>query len=280
MDANRLTPDLHSKLCKKVAQLTKVIYHLNTRNEDAEGRLQLLQDDYEAEIESLLQDASAKVAAASEENGGKAAAALAEKVEALEKSYAAEKKKSLEQLESYKAELKATSESKQADAARALKETQGEMQGRITELEAAIKQAQEGKANDKQELEMVVQMHNAKYNEMMAQQLTEQDKLSAALREAEEALRAQQAAAEAERAQMLREQEAASAGAGELAALQAAQAKELQALQARFEEEAAARRAAEEAVAASKAEARRLASEAELLQKQARLPLPLTLTQP
>ena len=47
-----------------------------------------------------------------------------------------------------------------------LKETQGEMQGRITELEAAIKQAQEGKANDKQELEMVVQMHNAKYNEM------------------------------------------------------------------------------------------------------------------
>ena len=70
-------------------------------------------------------------------------------------------------------------------AARALKETQGEMQGRITELEAAIKQAQEGKANDRQELEMVVQMHNAKYNEMMAQQLAEQDKLSVALREAE-----------------------------------------------------------------------------------------------
>jgi len=77
--------ELHSKLCKKVAQLTKVIYHLNTRNEDSEGRLQLLQDDYEAEIENLLQDASAKVAAASEEGGGKAAAAaIAEKVAALE----------------------------------------------------------------------------------------------------------------------------------------------------------------------------------------------------
>ena len=97
MDASLLTPELHSKLCKKVAQLTKVIYHLNTRNEDSEGRLQLLQDDYEAEIENLLQDASAKVAAASEEGGGKAAAAaIAEKVAALEKSYAAEKKKSLE----------------------------------------------------------------------------------------------------------------------------------------------------------------------------------------
>ena len=155
MDASKLTPELHSKLCKKVAQLTKVIYHLNTRNEDSEGRLQLLQDDYEAEIESLLQDASAKVTAASEEGGGKAAAAaIAEKVATLEKSYAAEKKKSLEQLESYKAQLKATSESKQADAARALKETQGEMQGRITELEAVIKQAQDGKANDRQELEI------------------------------------------------------------------------------------------------------------------------------
>ena len=27
-------PDLHLKMSKKIAQLTKVIYHLNTRNED------------------------------------------------------------------------------------------------------------------------------------------------------------------------------------------------------------------------------------------------------
>ena len=27
-------PDLHHKMSKKIAQLTKVIYHLNTRNED------------------------------------------------------------------------------------------------------------------------------------------------------------------------------------------------------------------------------------------------------
>ena len=29
-------PDLHLKMSKKIAQLTKVIYHLNTRNEDHE----------------------------------------------------------------------------------------------------------------------------------------------------------------------------------------------------------------------------------------------------
>ena len=180
MDGSRLTPELHSKLCKKVAQLTKVIYHLNTRNKDSEGRLQTLQEDYEAEIESLLQDAAAKVSAASEEGGGKqAAAAIAEKAAALEKSFAAEKKKSLEQLESYTAKLKvapsrgphakhgpsahahiavqATCQGKQTDAARALKETQSEMQGRIKELEAVLKRAQDGKESGKKELEMVVQ---------------------------------------------------------------------------------------------------------------------------
>jgi hypothetical protein len=29
-----LFPDLHHKMSKKIAQLTKVIYHLNTKNED------------------------------------------------------------------------------------------------------------------------------------------------------------------------------------------------------------------------------------------------------
>jgi hypothetical protein len=32
-------PDLHHKMSKKIAQLTKVIYHLNTRNEDNQSEL-------------------------------------------------------------------------------------------------------------------------------------------------------------------------------------------------------------------------------------------------
>lgn len=32
--ASETFPDLHHKMSKKIAQLTKVIYHLNTRNED------------------------------------------------------------------------------------------------------------------------------------------------------------------------------------------------------------------------------------------------------
>lgn len=35
-------PDLHHKMSKKIAQLTKVIYHLNTKNEDRQARLLMI----------------------------------------------------------------------------------------------------------------------------------------------------------------------------------------------------------------------------------------------
>ncbi|CAN0371584.1 unnamed protein product, partial [Ectocarpus sp. 8 AP-2014] len=40
MKAADVFPDLHHKMSKKIAQLTKVIYHLNTKNEDRQVRVQ------------------------------------------------------------------------------------------------------------------------------------------------------------------------------------------------------------------------------------------------
>lgn len=37
MKAGDVFPDLHHKMSKKIAQLTKVIYHLNTKNEDRQA---------------------------------------------------------------------------------------------------------------------------------------------------------------------------------------------------------------------------------------------------
>jgi hypothetical protein len=42
MSANKssdLFPDLHNKMSKKIAQLTTVIYHLNTKNEDNQSEM-------------------------------------------------------------------------------------------------------------------------------------------------------------------------------------------------------------------------------------------------
>lgn len=43
IQAGEIFPDLHHKMSKKIAQLTKVIYHLNTKNEDRQAREFILQ---------------------------------------------------------------------------------------------------------------------------------------------------------------------------------------------------------------------------------------------
>jgi Family with sequence similarity 184, A and B len=48
-------------MSKKIAQLTKVIYHLNTKNEDHGFDMQELADTYESEIEQLLRNAAARL---------------------------------------------------------------------------------------------------------------------------------------------------------------------------------------------------------------------------
>lgn len=50
---NGAFPDFHHKMSKKIAQLTKVIYHLNTKNDDHEFQIKHLTDTYEHEIEEV-----------------------------------------------------------------------------------------------------------------------------------------------------------------------------------------------------------------------------------
>ena len=59
--ASEVFPDLHHKMSKKIAQLTKVIYHLHTKNDDFNSEKQALQQEHESEIEDLLTDAASKI---------------------------------------------------------------------------------------------------------------------------------------------------------------------------------------------------------------------------
>ena len=54
-------PDLHHKMSKKIAQLTKVIYHLNTKNEDHQAEIDDLANNNQLEIQHILRDAAAKI---------------------------------------------------------------------------------------------------------------------------------------------------------------------------------------------------------------------------
>ena len=48
-------------MSKKVAQLTKVIYLLNTRNDERDFELSCVEAAYEADVEAVLRDAQAKI---------------------------------------------------------------------------------------------------------------------------------------------------------------------------------------------------------------------------
>ncbi|GLD66946.1 protein FAM184B-like protein, partial [Lates japonicus] len=47
---------MHSKMCKKIAQLTKVIYSLNMKNEEQEAALQALSQAHHEELHRILME--------------------------------------------------------------------------------------------------------------------------------------------------------------------------------------------------------------------------------
>uniref|UniRef100_A0A671G428 Family with sequence similarity 184 member A n=1 Tax=Rhinolophus ferrumequinum TaxID=59479 RepID=A0A671G428_RHIFE len=53
--------DLHLKMSKKIAQLTKVIYALNTKNDEHESAIQALRDAHEEEIQQILAETREKI---------------------------------------------------------------------------------------------------------------------------------------------------------------------------------------------------------------------------
>ena len=44
---------LHIQMCKKVAQLTKVIYHLNTKLDEHDTEIEMIKNDCEEEIDAV-----------------------------------------------------------------------------------------------------------------------------------------------------------------------------------------------------------------------------------
>lgn len=57
-DGAVVTPDMLYKLSKKIAQLTKVIYSLNTRNDDLEVDLEAVRQSYEEKLQILSKTSS------------------------------------------------------------------------------------------------------------------------------------------------------------------------------------------------------------------------------
>nr|XP_026689809.1 protein FAM184A-like [Ciona intestinalis] len=59
--ANTDMKDMHLKMSKKIAQLTKVIYALNTKNDEHEAAMNALKDAHEEETQQILAETAAKI---------------------------------------------------------------------------------------------------------------------------------------------------------------------------------------------------------------------------
>ncbi|XP_036372506.1 protein FAM184B [Megalops cyprinoides] len=89
---------MHTKMCKKIAQLTKVIYSLNTKNEEHEAALQSLRESHQEELRRATEEAQQRSRGEGEE-AGEVEAELRKRLQAAEDS--------LEQQLRLKAELQA-----------------------------------------------------------------------------------------------------------------------------------------------------------------------------
>lgn len=50
------TDDMHVKMCKKIAQLTKVIYNLNSRSEESETLMESMKKEYKVSISRIMEE--------------------------------------------------------------------------------------------------------------------------------------------------------------------------------------------------------------------------------
>ena len=191
-------PDVHHKMSKKIAQLTKVIYHLNTKNDDNEYQLQQITDLYECEIEDILADAKRKIIAYKEqleESRSQDKAKLA--VQELQRTHENEKSDMVAEFSAFRKAAVENETRLKADTEDAVARLTAEVQTVKEQFVRRHREFEEGQRGLEQkgydalgelrkikdeEMENTVQEYNEKYKAMLAKQLGAQDELEASLR--------------------------------------------------------------------------------------------------
>jgi hypothetical protein len=198
-------------MAKKVAQLTKVIYLLNTKNDEHEYELQCLEATYEADVADVLRDAQAKVQTLQQRLDHKASEELAaaaggnekalKQMEEMRKQQELEKKHALAKLEKLReqsAANEATVKNQAKDRIDAMKKEVEDAKtqflirmhsfSRVTKnMEAAHASALlEQRHKSLKEMEDYVQASNQKYNNMLNERMTIEEELRAKLKNQKE----------------------------------------------------------------------------------------------
>jgi chromosome segregation ATPase len=119
--------EIHHKMSKKVAQLTKVIFHLNTRNDEADNHLAAVQDAYEQEIDQILREANSKVQQAARIAEKCKSEGAAQQVDKLRKQYEEEKREALSEVQNLRSALSGREQKNNAMWTDRMKQMSGEL---------------------------------------------------------------------------------------------------------------------------------------------------------
>eukprot|EP00759_Apiculatamorpha_spiralis_P056099 PhF_6_TR7959/c1_g1_i2/m.12055 len=185
-------PDTHHKMSKKIAQLTKVIYLLNTRNDESEAMLKSVVDQYEAEIAEVVSDAKNKMYQLSKISEEKSiqVRSVKEALAALSQQKESEQADAVRRFEQFKVnaarneeKITKAAEEKVAALARevaSMKESfQLHTKSALDNASATDKQwrdqLDELRAKKDKEVEGLVVEYNERYKAMLARQLQERE---------------------------------------------------------------------------------------------------------
>ncbi|XP_067657871.1 protein FAM184A-like isoform X1 [Haliotis asinina] len=166
-----VTQDMHLKMSKKIAQLTKVIYALNTKNDEHEAVLQNIKEQHESELQQLLSETKEKVELY--KNKISADADHRKKIQALESSLAEQEKyksSALDEFERFKkraeereCELKTEHSKRIVDLSQEVLKAKQEFEEKVVKFEEWMQQVDIDKARA---LDEIKQKHELELDEL------------------------------------------------------------------------------------------------------------------
>ncbi len=185
-------PDSYHKMSKKIAQLTKVIFHLHTRNEENEEFVKALRKSYEREIDCIVRDANSIIARQKEAlQALKDAGDVAAKLKEQQDRHDAERRQTRQELDKFRQQLseretKICGEKEEAlrQLRSAVDSLKGDYEEKLKSLataakggEALRKAMEEMKRLHQSEIETHVKESNKKYSDLLKEKLVSEDKL-------------------------------------------------------------------------------------------------------
>lgn len=176
-----MNEETQSLLCKKIAQLTRVIFHLNTKNDEYESNLRAVVAAYEDELEGLIATYNSTVSRLKESiNQNNKSSEFKTQLKDFQSRIEIDKQKSFSEFSSYKRKVE-DQETKNKSEIEKYKSELELMTMKYENFESKLRkyvdESEHSKGMASQEMAEYVREQNEKYNELLKKKLDSDEML-------------------------------------------------------------------------------------------------------